>query len=125
MNPGTRKIVIVVSMLCYLASASVAAMHALPMSMNDRANTALVFESPHVQLVSDAEAGGAHCHSPDNEQADSLETTTCTIVCAALAQAVAENASLTISLEVPVQSATLLSPLVISRQLDVEPHPPK
>ena len=115
----SRKLVVFVSLLCYLAAASAASAHAFVMM--DTGESAPMMAS----MVIEAESTKENCHSPNTPPCEQSESTACKIFCAAMAQAVAQTTD-TIGLDIaPAVSILPFQSAILSRQLSVEPHPPK
>ena len=114
-----RKLVVFVSLLCYLAAASAASAHAFVMM--DRGEATAMMAT----MAIEAEGANENCHSPNTPPCEQSESTACKIFCAAMAQAVAQTTD-TIGLDIaPAVSILSFQSAILSRQLSVEPHPPK
>jgi len=114
-----RKFAVFTSLLCYLAATSVASVHAFPMT--DSGESTPVMST----ILMEEEGLNDTCHSPNTPPCEQSASTTCKIFCAAMAQAVAQTTD-TIGLDIaPAISIPSFQSAILSRQLSVEPHPPK
>jgi len=114
-----RKFAVFTSLLCYLAATSVASVHAFPMTDSGESTPMMA------TMMVGGESLDENCHSPNTPPCEQSESTTCKIFCAAMAQAMAQSNE-TDSLDIkPAISVVSFQSAILSRQLSVEPHPPK
>ena len=113
-----KKILILVSVLCYLVVASVAAVHAYP-AMSDA-----VADSSTLASGSGLD-DQPNCHESRDMSPDSAASGLCKIFCSAIGHAMTtDTASEVISL-VPLVQVSTLSGSIVTRQLSVEQQPPR
>ena len=147
MKQSTQRVIATLTLLCYLVASSVAAAHAFPMATSGERvlgdgvtpnNQSLIplssllsfsnqSASTNSTKVDDLkmDRSSMNCHSPDLPMADQAEATKCKIFCSAMAQAVTISWLIFASQSRPTTSLVSLKSEVQSRQLSVEPYPPK
>ncbi|MBL4672705.1 MAG: hypothetical protein JKX81_10645 [Arenicella sp.] len=119
MNNVFAKLVTLIVLLCYTAGASVAAMHALPMSMGIDLSASSV-SAQGTEITSDC-----HQNQSNSDQAASKSMSACKIFCAAMTNVVSDNL---VQLETTFNASTLIAFMRTKNggsEPSMEPHPPK
>ncbi len=114
-----RKIAVFLSLVCYFAAVSVASVHAFPMIESSESPSTM-----SAMMLDQADVEG-NCHTPNSPPCEQSESTACQIFCAAMAQAMASAFEITSFDVKPTVSVAAFHSAILSRQLAVEPHPPK
>ena len=113
------KLTLVFSLVCYLAVSSIAAAHAFS-SLDSR----MGIKSDSAEIMPDCHQEGLS--SVDSVHDEELNTVSpCKIFCSAMANIVPTEFGSIFSFIKPTVAVTFLSENLLSRQLAVEPHPPK
>ncbi len=119
-----RKIMIAVTLFCYLAASSVASAHgfsSLTLNLTDSPAS----QATLMPVTPIDEAQVINCHPSVTQDDDKSGSTACKIFCSVMAHAVVDTIdSITFDVK-PLTGVAFLHVSVLSRQLAVETHPPK
>jgi hypothetical protein len=119
MKLGLRKFTVSIALFCYLAATMLASAHAVPISKPGDSDSAMVDSVVNIDHIS------SHCQLPDTPPSGQSDSATCKIFCAVMAQAVSQAVeSLFVDVN-PLNARAFFQTTVFSRQLSVEPYPPK
>lgn len=125
MKGSTRKILVFISLLLYLAATSAASLHAFPMSGLATSNASIITQAQPEQI----QDGHESCHTTNLEvkgaSGEQPHSAACEVFCAVMAQALSIDYQSPLTSLVASSKATRFSKSHLSYQTPVEPRPPK
>lgn len=125
MKGSTRKALVFLSLLLYLAATSAASLHAFPMSGLAISDTSSVTQVQPEQIKDSREP----CHTTNLEVNDASgeqpHSAVCEVFCAVMAQALSIDYQSSLASSVASSKAAHFSKIHPSYQTPVEPRPPK
>lgn len=118
-----KKSLISLSLICYLAVSSMAAVHAFPSleSAPESNNTSLNDPS----LASNEQAMQVNCHQGISQQPDSSKVSACELFCASMGTALATDITYYVDMVMLPSEISTFENGFNTHQGGVEPHPPK
>ena len=115
---AARKTLTLLSLACYLMASSVGAVHAIPMAV-------AMGGDGSEQVSMPADMNDEDCHSPQKPPCEMSGSSSCKIFCSAMGQGIADTIEFRQSEVSPSSVIAMATSLLLTRQLAVDPRPPK